>query len=84
MTPGVARLGVPPYQYHSEGLHGLRSTCGLAKYGDDPETTLFSTLFPQVTAMAASGNLSLIHTMASHMGDEARAVNNYMKVMLRC
>ena len=25
------------------------------------------------------GNLSLIRAMASHMGDEARAVNNYMK-----
>jgi len=41
--------------------------------------TLFSTLFPQVTAMAATGNLSLIKAMAAHMGDEARAVNNYMQ-----
>ena len=29
--------------------------------------------------MAATGNLSLVRAMASHMGDEARAVNNYMK-----
>eukprot|EP00041_Stephanoeca_diplocostata_P002713 m.29340 g.29340 ORF g.29340 m.29340 type:complete len:940 (+) comp13702_c0_seq1:79-2898(+) len=75
VTPGIPRLGVPPYQYHSEGLHGLRTTCGLGRNGD----TLYSTMFPQVTAMAATGNLTLIHAMASHMGDEARAVNNYMK-----
>ena len=29
--------------------------------------------------MGATGNLSLIQEMASHMADEARAVNNYMK-----
>eukprot|EP00040_Diaphanoeca_grandis_P005636 m.33801 g.33801 ORF g.33801 m.33801 type:complete len:925 (+) comp16874_c0_seq1:89-2863(+) len=75
VTPGVSRLGVPPYQYHSEGLHGLRSTCKLGR----GNITLYSTLFPQVTAMAATGNLSLINAMASHMGDEARAVNNFMK-----
>lgn len=36
-------------------------------------------MFPQVTAMAATGNLSLVHAMGVHMGDEARAVNNYLK-----
>ena len=75
VTPSIPRLGVPPYQYHSEGLHGLRDTCGIGKGG----TELYSTMFPQVTAMAATGNLSLIRAMASHMGDEARAVNNYLK-----
>jgi hypothetical protein len=79
VTPGVRDL-FPPYQYHSEGLHGLRSTCGLNKNGpaNQPDK-LYSTLFPQVTAMAATGNLSLIKEMAAHMGDEARAVNNYMQ-----
>jgi hypothetical protein len=79
VTVGVRDL-FPPYQYHSEGLHGLRSTCGLNKNGPAKQPgTLFSTLFPQVTAMAATGNLSLIKAMAAHMGDEARAVNNYMQ-----
>jgi hypothetical protein len=36
------------YQIHSEGLHGLRDTC---KLGPD-KTALYSTMFPQVTAMA--------------------------------
>ena len=62
------------YQYHSEGLHGLRSTCGLGP-GKAP---LYSTMFPQVTGMAATGNLTLMRAMAAHMGDEGRAVNNIM------
>ena len=79
VTVGVRDL-FPPYQYHSEGLHGLRSTCGLNKNGPAQQPgTLYSTLFPQVTAMAATGNLTLIKAMGAHMGDEARAVNNYMQ-----
>ena len=44
-VPGVARVGLPPFSYHSEGLHGLRNsydTLGLN-----------ATLFPQTTALAA-------------------------------
>jgi hypothetical protein len=79
VTPGIRDL-FPPYQYHSEGLHGLRSTCGLGSHGPARNhTQLFSTLFPQVTAMAATGNLELVKTMAAHMAEEARAVNNYME-----
>jgi hypothetical protein len=65
----VPRLGLAFYQYHSEGLHGIRTACV-----DEPG--VHSTLFPQVTALAATGNLSLIRAMASAMGDEARALNN--------
>lgn len=79
ITPGIRDL-FPPYQYHSEGLHGLRSTCGLGSHGPAKNhTALYSTLFPQVTAMAATGNLALVKTMAAHMAAEARAVNNYME-----
>jgi len=73
ITPGVPRLGVPPYQYHSEGLHGLRSTCDLE--GQKP---FYSTLFPQVTGMGATFNLTLVQDMATHMSDEARAINNIL------
>ena len=67
---------VPAYQYHSEGLHGIRTTCGLGP----GRTPLYSTMFPQVTGMAATGNFSLIRAMAAHMADEARAVHNIMGV----
>ena len=74
-TPSTPRLGVPAYEYHNEGLHGIRSTC----VGSWPGTKLYSTLFPQVTGMAATGNLSLIRAMAAHMADEARAANNMLE-----
>ena len=66
-VPGVARLGLPPYNYHSEGLHGVRDSCDGA-----------ATLWPQVVAMAATGNLSLIHEMGAFMGAGFRAAANVL------
>ena len=68
--PGVKRLDWPEYGYHSEGLHGLRTTMEAAG--------LPATVFPQTTAMAATGNLSLIREMGRVMAREARAVNAEM------
>ena len=48
VTPAVPSVQVPPYQYHNEGLHGLRSTCDLGRSG----TTLYSTMFPQVCPLS--------------------------------
>ena len=70
-TPGVERLGIPEYCYHSEGLHGIRDS-SVAGFQN-------STLFPQVTGMAATGNVTLIREMGRVMGREARAVNNAMR-----
>jgi beta-glucosidase-like glycosyl hydrolase len=66
-TPPVPRIGLPGYTYHTEGLHGMR---------DGYISGLNTTLFPQVTAMAATANASLIHEMARVMGTEARALMN--------
>lgn len=66
-TPPVPRIGLPGYSYHTEGLHGLR---------DSYIGNLNATLYPQVTAMAATANATLIHEMAHVMGIEARAVHN--------
>ena len=65
----ITRLGVEQYNYHSEGLHGIRSGC-------KDILGVNTTLFPQVTGMAATGNMPLVLAMASTMGDEARALNN--------
>ena len=51
-TPGVPRVRLPAYGYHTEGLHGVRDAC------DSP-----ATLWPQVVAMAATGNLKLMRAM---------------------
>ena len=65
LNPGVTRLGLPEYNYHTEGLHGVRDSC------DSP-----ATLWPQVVGMAATGNLSLIQEMGSFMGAGFRAAAN--------
>ena len=72
-VPGVARVGLPPFSYHSEGLHGVRRA--------GPNTLgLVATLFPQTTAMAAAGNISLVREMAAVMRTEARALwNEYLR-----
>lgn len=67
VTPPVPRLGIPGYNYHTEGLHGLR-TSSIAK--------LNSTLYPQVTALAATMNATLWHEMGRVTALEARAVHN--------
>ena len=67
-VPGVPRVGLPPFSYHSEGLHGLR---------DARETLgLNATMLPQTTGLAAAGNISLIRAMGRMMLAEARALNN--------
>ena len=68
-VPGVPRVGLPPFSYHSEGLHGLRNSFDTVGFN--------ATVFPQVTAMAAAGNFSLIAAMGRAMLLEARALSNY-------
>ena len=65
----VPRLGVDLYQYHSEGLHGVRTSC-------NDISQLNTTEFPQVTGIAATGNKTLIRAMATVVANEARALNN--------
>ena len=64
-VPGVERVRLPPYNYHSEGLHGVRDSC------DGP-----ATVWPQVVGMAATGNLTLVHEMGKYMGLGFRAARN--------
>ena len=67
MCAAIPRLDWPEYGYHSEGLHGLRDSMDAA--------ALPSTIFPQTTGMAATGNLTLVAEMGRVMALEARAVN---------
>lgn len=59
-APGIDSLGIPAYNWWSEGLHGV-ARAGLA------------TVFPQAIGMAASWDDNLIHEVASVISDEARA-----------
>jgi beta-glucosidase len=58
--PGVERLGIPPYNWSNECLHGV------ARAGT-------ATVFPQAIGMAASWNPALLHRVATAIADEARA-----------
>lgn len=59
-APGVARLGIPPYGWWNEALHGV-GRAGLA------------TVFPQAIGMAATWNEELMKQIASAISDEGRA-----------
>jgi beta-glucosidase len=62
-APAIPRLGVPAYDYWSEGLHGV-ARAGAA------------TVFPQAIGMAATWNVPLIHAEAEVIATEARAKHN--------
>jgi len=62
-TPAIPRLGVPAYDYWSEGLHGI------ARSG-------YATMFPQAIGMAATWDAPLIHQISTVISTEARAKYN--------
>ncbi len=60
-SPAIARLGIPEYNWWSEGLHGL-GRAGRA------------TVFPQAIGAAATWDVDLIHRTAEVISTEARAI----------
>ena len=61
-SPGIPRVGIRPYEWWNEALHGV-ARAGLA------------TVFPQTIGMAASFNDSLVQKVFTAVSDEARAKN---------
>ena len=59
-TPGIPRLGIPPYDYWNEALHGVARS-GVA------------TVFPEPIGLAATFNPSIIEKMADAIAMEGRA-----------
>ncbi|KAG8090866.1 hypothetical protein GUJ93_ZPchr0011g27711 [Zizania palustris] len=70
---GVPRLGVPPYKWWSEGLHGL-SYWGHGMHFDGSVRGITS--FPQVLLTAASFDDKLWFRIGQAIGTEARALYN--------
>lgn len=62
-SPAIPRLGIPQFDWWSEGLHGI------ARNG-------FATVFPQNTGMAASWDDALLYKIFNAISDEAVAKNN--------
>jgi beta-glucosidase len=59
-APAVTRLGIPAYNFWSEGLHGV-ARAGVA------------TVFPQAIGLAATWSPRRLHAVAVTIADEARA-----------
>jgi beta-glucosidase len=62
-APAIPRLGIPAYNWWSEGLHGVANTG-------------YATVFPQAIGMAASFDPDLLHTEAGIIATEFRAKYN--------
>ena len=60
VAPAIPRLGVPRYNWWSEGLHGV------ARAGN-------ATVFPQAIALAATWDAPLVHDVADVISTEFRA-----------
>lgn len=69
---GAPELGLGPYQWWSEALHGVAGSPGVNFGGAIPGATSF----PQVCTTAMSFNASLFRAIGSAISTEARAMNN--------
>ncbi|GAB4828639.1 hypothetical protein Ancab_018304 [Ancistrocladus abbreviatus] len=69
---GVPRLGIPPYIWWNEGLHGIASSPGVNFNGPIPNATSF----PTVILMAAAFNESLWKSVGEAVSTEGRAIYN--------
>lgn len=63
-TPAVERLGISPYDWWNECLHGIA------------RTEYKTTVFPQAIAMAAGWDVNAMHQMADFTATEGRAIYN--------
>ncbi|MDR1417374.1 MAG: glycosyl hydrolase, partial [Prevotellaceae bacterium] len=63
-TPAIERLGIPPYDWWNECLHGV----GRTKYK--------VTVYPQAIGMAAGWDAAAMKQMAAYTAEEGRAVYN--------
>ncbi|CAN6268650.1 unnamed protein product [Urochloa humidicola] len=66
---GVPRLGVPPYQWWSESLHGLADNGPGVNFSSGPVRA--ATAFPQVILTTAAFNRSLWRAVAEAVAEEA-------------
>ncbi|KAJ3753674.1 glycoside hydrolase family 3 protein [Lentinula raphanica] len=75
-TPGVPRLGLPPYPWWSEALHGVASSPGVT-FAPPGNNFSFATSFPAPILTSAAFDDQLVNEIASIISTEARAFNNF-------
>lgn len=75
-SPGVARLGLPKYEWWNEALHGVAEGHGV-KFQPAGQSFSSATSFPVPLNLGAAFNDSLARQVASITSTEARAFNNF-------
>lgn len=73
-APGVSRLGLPPYNWWNEGLHGVAYAPGIHFSDSGPYS--YATSFPCPISLGAAFNDPMVKEIASVISTEARAFNN--------
>ncbi len=73
-SPGVPRLGLPPYEWWQEALHGVASSPGV-RFSENGEFSA-ATSFPQPILLGAAFDDALIKSVATVVSTEARAFSN--------
>ncbi|KAI9655956.1 MAG: hypothetical protein M1821_005017 [Bathelium mastoideum] len=73
---GSLRLGLLPYQWWSEGLHGVADSPGVSFNFPNGSEFSYATSFPMPILMSAAFDDPLINAVASIVGKEARAFGN--------
>ncbi|KXN86330.1 putative exo-1,4-beta-xylosidase bxlB [Leucoagaricus sp. SymC.cos] len=74
VSPGVPRLGIPPYQWWSEALHGVAGSPGVTFASSGNFSS--ATSFPQPIVLGATFDMDLVKAAAIVTSTEARAFNN--------
>ncbi|KAF9255300.1 glycoside hydrolase family 3 protein [Marasmius fiardii PR-910] len=76
VSPGVPRLGLPPYNWWSEALHGVASGNGVT-FASPGQEFSSATSFPAPITLGAAFDDELIHAIATVISTEARAFSNF-------
>ncbi|KAF3011532.1 hypothetical protein E8E14_009984 [Neopestalotiopsis sp. 37M] len=80
-APGVPRLGIMPYGWWSEGLHGLASSPGVF-FNDAGNNYSYATSFPQPILTGAAFDDELVRAIGEVISTETRAYDNVGRVGL--
>ena len=73
---GALRLGLLPYEWWSEALHGIADSPGVSFNSPNGSEFSYATSFPMPILMSAAFDDPLINAVASVVGKEARAFAN--------
>jgi beta-D-xylosidase 4 len=76
VAPGSQRIGLPPYSWDAEALHGVAQSTGVQFATPFGANYSYATSFPMPLGMASAFDDDLISAVAGVIGKEARAFYN--------